>query len=39
MGAPLLGFETLHDRVCQSLVCVPLGVTEIADIMTLDMPA
>lgn len=39
MGAPLLDFETVYDRVYQSLVRVLLGVPEIGDIVTLDMPA
>jgi hypothetical protein len=39
MGAPLLGFETVYETVYQSLVYVPHGVTEIADIVTLDLPA
>jgi len=34
-----MGFETVYDRVYQSLVCVPLGVPDVADILTLDMPA
>jgi hypothetical protein len=39
MGAPLLDFETIYDRDYQSSVCVPLGIPEITDIVTLDMPA
>jgi len=39
MGAPLLGFDTVYDRVYQSLICVPFGVPEVSDILTLDVPA